>query len=232
LKEGFYVAFVSKPAKKKSGTLLREKAYHAIKKAILEEKFKPGEILSEKLLIEFLRMSKTPIKSALDRLEAEGFVVISPKQGVLVKELSITKVNDIFQLRMALETFICELISGKLQPDQQKRIEQNLEEQENCEVRRDPIGFTQADAEFHLLLCEFSGNEEIYKVMKNYQDHLYRFALQITRRVENRMREALQDHRAIYKYLLEGKADEAQQLIKSHLIYGQSMLSTRIIPMH
>jgi DNA-binding GntR family transcriptional regulator len=219
------VVFTDRSGKSQTGTLLREKAYHAIKKAILDEEFKPGQILSEKLLIEFLGMSKTPIKSALDRLETEGFVVISPKQGILVKELSITKVNDIFQLRMVLEMFVCQLIAGKLKADQRQRMERNIEEQEECAANKDEIGFTKADSDFHVLLCEFSGNEEIYQVMNNYQAHLYRFALNIIRRVENRMQVALQDHRAIYNALLNGHVAEAQQVIKSHLIYGQNVLS-------
>lgn len=207
------------------GKLLREKAYHAIKQAILDEQFKPNQLLSEKLLIEYLGMSKTPIKSALDRLEAEGFVHISPKQGILIKELSITKVNDIFQLRIALETFVCQLIAGKLQEDQQRRMEQNFEEQERCARNKDLIGFTKADSDYHMLLCEFAGNEEIYQVMQNYQAHLYRFALHVLQRVDNRVQESLQDHRAIYGALLAGNADEAQLLVRNHLIFGQNTLS-------
>lgn len=208
-----------------TGTLLRERAYTAIKKAILGEKFKPGQLLSEKVLIDFLGMSKTPIKSALERLEAEGFVFVSPKQGILVKELSSTKVNDIFQLRVALESFVCQLLAGRLNKEQEQRVETNLAEQETFMRIRDEEGFTKADSDFHLLLCEFSGNAEIYQVMHNYQAHLYRFALNVIRRVENRMEVSLQDHHAIYEALLQGNGEEAQRLMKSHLLYGQNVLS-------
>lgn len=209
----------------KKRTLLRDQAYSAIKEAILNEEFKPGELLSEKVLIDYLGMSKTPIKSALDRLEAEGFVYVSPKQGILVLELSSTKVHDIFQLRIALEQFVCQQLAGKLSKEQQRRLEENLAKQEQLMKIRDEKNFTHADADFHLLLCEFSGNEEIYKVMNNYQAHLYRFALHVTRRVENRMEVARQDHEAIYRALVQGDAEEAQRLIKAHLLYGQNVLA-------
>ena len=151
---------------KKVVKLLKDKAYQEIKHAIITERFKPGRFLSEKVLIEFLNMSKTPIKAALERLESEGFVYVSPKQGILVNELSITKVNDIFQLRLALEQFVCPLLSGKLKPEQCLRFETNLALQEICANDKDEQGFTEADAQFHLLLCEFSGNEEIYTITK------------------------------------------------------------------
>ena len=209
-----------------SSPLLKEKAYQEIREAILNETFKPGEFLSEKRLIDWLGMSKTPIKSALDRLEAEGFVAVSPKQGILVKELSLTKASDIFDLRIALEVFVCELIAGNLKPDHRLEIERNMEEQRRCADIGDEVGFTLADAEFHLLLCKFSGNEEIYQLMLNYQALLYRLALRVLQRVPNRMDVSFRDHVEIWKALVEGNAAQSSARIREHLIFGKSTLTS------
>lgn len=211
---------VQKPAE-----LMKERAYRQIHEAILNELFPPGAFLSERKLIDFLGMSKTPIKSALDRLEAEGFVQVSPKQGILVKDLAIDKVRDIFELRMVLELYICEQLAGRLKSQEAALLEQNLELQKRTADEEDETGFTRADSEFHLLLSRLSGNAEIHAVMTMYQAHLYRFALRIIRRVPNRMQAAYQDHLDIYRALAGGDADQCRRLIQEHLAFGKGVLT-------
>jgi len=208
----------------KPALLLKEKAYREIHKAILHEIFRPGEFLSERRLIEYLGMSKTPIKSALDRLEAEGFVQVWPKQGIVVKELSYDRIRDIFELRLALELFVCELVSGKLRPEQALEFERNLELQYKTAEAGDEAGFTQADSDFHILLSRCSGNAEIHSVMKMYQDHLFRSALKVLKRVPNRMQAAYRDHLAIYEALGAGETERARQLMRDHLNFGKGIL--------
>lgn len=209
----------------KPAELLKEKAYRLIHEAILNETFQPGQFLSERRLIDFLGMSKTPIKSALDRLEAEGFVQVSPKQGIIVKELSHDKVRDIFELRTALELFICEQIAGRLKPDEIGQLERNLEEQKRAAEEGDETGFTRADSDFHLLLSRFSGNAEVHAVMTMYQAHLYRFALRVIRRVPNRMGSSYEDHRNIVSALIGGDLALSQRLVREHLAFGKNVLT-------
>jgi DNA-binding GntR family transcriptional regulator len=206
--------------------LLKEKAYRLIHEAILNETFEPGQFLSESKLIDFLGMSKTPIKSALDRLEAEGFVQVSPKQGIIVKELSHDKVRDIFELRVALELYVCDQVAGRLKKSDIDMLERNLAEQKQMADEGNEPGFTKADSDFHLLLSRFSGNAEIHSVMTMYQAHLYRFALRVIRRVPNRMSAAYEDHREIARSLIEGDIETCKRLIQEHLAFGKGILTT------
>ncbi|MFD2329933.1 GntR family transcriptional regulator [Cohnella sp. GCM10020058] len=211
---------VQKPAE-----LMKERAYRKIHEAILNETFHPGAFLSERRLIEFLGMSKTPIKSALDRLESEGFVQVSPKQGILVKDLAIDKVRDIFELRMVLELHICGQLAGRLKPHEADLLEHNLARQKQTADEEDEPGFTRSDSEFHLLLSRFSGNAEIHAVMTMYQAHLYRFALRIIRRVPNRMQAAYRDHLDIFRALADGDEEKCRRLIREHLAFGKGVLT-------
>jgi DNA-binding GntR family transcriptional regulator len=205
---------------KQTQLLLKDKAYQEIKQLILDEIYKPGQFLSEKLLIEELGMSKTPIKSALDRLETEGFISVWPKQGILVREMSVTMIKDIYELRMALELFVCKQLSGRLAPSDMERIEVNLRLQESYVEQNDEQNFTKTDAEFHLLLAELSANEEIHQIMLHYNAHLYRFALKIMRRVGGRMDSSLKDHQEIYLAMKEGRTDELLNQMEKHLVFG------------
>ncbi|MFS0727533.1 GntR family transcriptional regulator [Paenibacillus sp. 1P07SE] len=205
--------------------LLKDKAYRSIKQGILQETFQAGQFLSEKQLIDHLAMSKTPIKSALDRLEAEGFVQVSPKQGILVKELSYEKVKHLFDLRLALELFVAEQVAGRLSPLYCEKLELNLADQRRFMKEQDNERFTVSDAEFHMLLCEATGNKEIISVMENNQSHLYRFALRVIRRLPERKEQAYRDHVNILAAAKANQPEEMKQLIRDHLQYAKTFLT-------
>ena len=66
-------------------SFLKERAYDDIKKRLLSDAYPPGTFLSERQLALSLGMSKTPVKAALERLESEGFITVSPQQGIVVR---------------------------------------------------------------------------------------------------------------------------------------------------
>lgn len=202
--------------RKQQVPLLKDQAYEIIKEHILYERFEPGRFLSERELIELLQMSKTPIKSALTRLETEGFVTVSSKQGIIVNDLSIDRIADIYNLRVALETYICAQVTGKLTDSQCQRIEQNLAETQEKVDQLDIKGFTMADHAFHLLICECSGNQEIYRVLLNYQDHLKRITIRHLKKDPQRMKPFTSEHMEIYESLKNGDL-RCVELIAKHL---------------
>ncbi|MFC5652503.1 GntR family transcriptional regulator [Paenibacillus solisilvae] len=196
--------------------LLKDIAYDQIKERILDERFVPGRFLSERELIEILQMSKTPIKSALTRLESEGFVTVSSKQGIIINDLALNRIVDIYDLRTALETFNIQTILGRLNEEQSNLLLANLQESEKIVKRLDIKAFCKADHEFHLLLCRFAGNQEIYRVLLNYQDHLIRITLRHLRKDPQRMEGFWQDHIEIYELLKQGKAESIERM-QDHL---------------
>jgi len=185
-------------------SLLKDIAYKKIKELILNDYFETGKLLSERELIDILTMSKTPIKSALVRLETERFVTISSKQGIYVNDLSIQRIIDIYDLRTALETFNCRQLVGKLTEDQSIRLQQNLSETEEVVEKLDVREFTELDHSFHLLISEFVNNLEIHRILLNYHDHLQRITFKHLRKDPNRMRVFWQEHVEIYNYIKNG----------------------------
>src|SRR5690349_3749693 len=109
---------------------MKDIAYDNIKQLILAETFEPGAFLSERQLAARLKMSKTPIKSALERLESEGFLGISPQQGIVVQDLTLEEIADHFEVREALETYVARRLAGTLTVEQISRIRTNLAAQQ------------------------------------------------------------------------------------------------------
>ena len=67
-------------------------------------------------------MSKTPVHVALERLEAEGFVSVSPQQGIVVRDMSIQDIVEHYEMRQAIEAFVVSKLAGKLGPEQLSRL--------------------------------------------------------------------------------------------------------------
>lgn len=203
--------------------LLKDVAYDQIKERILDERFEPGRFLSERELIELLEMSKTPIKSALTRLEAEGFVTVFSKQGIIINDLSVNRIVDIYDLRTALETFNLQSLIGRLNEEQSGLLLENLRKTEEIVRRLDVKDFAKADHEFHLLICKFTDNGEIYRVLLNYQDHLLRITLRHLRKDPNRMESFWKEHVEIYEMLKRGDSACIDKM-RDHLQHSKNKL--------
>lgn len=199
-----------------SNVLLKDIAYEKIKEGIIHERYKPGFFLSEKELIEELNMSKTPIKSAIVRLESEGFVAVSSKRGIIINDLSIDRINDIYNLRIALETFNCEQIYNKITASELASIEDNLNEMDKIVHDLNVSEFARVDHEFHRIISKIEGNEEIQRILLNYEDHLFRITLKHLNRDPIRMRRFYEDHILIFSKLKSHDA-ECANIMKKHL---------------
>src|SRR5262249_491897 len=94
--------------------LMKDRAYDAIKRGILGTGFPPGSFLAERQLAEWLGMSKTPVKAALERLELEGFITVSPQQGIVVRDVAVREIADQYEIRVALEAYVLRATAGRL----------------------------------------------------------------------------------------------------------------------
>lgn len=212
-----------KETSKKDTPLLKDIAYSKIKEHIVEEFFEPGSFLSERELIELLDMSKTPIKSALTKLEAEGFLTVSNKQGILIHDLSLERIINIYDLRTALETYNCKILCGKLSEGQIVELERNLEDTRQAVQELNAKKFTAVDHEFHLLLCLFTDNMEIYRILQNYNDHLKRITFKHLKKDPERMKQFFKEHVEIFHHLKEGD-EKSIALMNDHLQLSKQKL--------
>ncbi len=198
---------------------LREQAYQRLKQLILDEALPPNTFLSERGLAEELGMSKTPIRLALARLESEGFVRVSPQQGIVVLALSFEEVLEHIDYRLALERFVVGQLAGRLSPAQVQALEAELVQQQQILEREKPSQpeFIQADMAFHRRLAELLGNRQILQALERQQDMLYRIASRVYHKHPQRRAGSLAEHRQLVAYLAAGQQAEASALIERHI---------------
>jgi len=204
---------------------LKEKAYLQLKKLIREGKFQTGDMLTERHLVELLQMSRTPIRAALERLEAEGLVQYTPNKGIQLLEISLQRAADIYDFRMAIETYIARRLSACILTNEQiGMVQANLDEQKFHVQKDDYESFTRADLEFHLLLARFYENQEMIHAIDRLQNQLFRIAMNVLRKDRNRIQVSYQDHVAIFEHVRKGDAAGAEEAMMRHLEYGKRIL--------
>jgi DNA-binding GntR family transcriptional regulator len=201
--------------------LLADRAYDALKRSLQAGEYPPGSFLSERQLAGRLRMSKTPIKSALVRLELEGFVKISPQQGIVVREPSVQEILDIFDLREALECFVARRVAGKLTADHVARLRRNLKDMDDAVRSQNVQEATRLDTEFHAALCDCLGNREISQTIWRMREKLHHLIFGRLTRNPARIRSSAQEHAGVAKAVIEGNGDRAAELLREHLVYGR-----------
>jgi DNA-binding GntR family transcriptional regulator len=203
---------------------LANRAYDDLKILFQNGTYSPGDFLTEGELARRLKMSKTPVRTALTRLEMDGFVTVSPQQGIVVREPSIHEIIDLFDIRVALETFVVRKLAGNLTPEQTTRLRVNLDAQARAVKDRDPATCTTADTEFHLLLCEFLGNREITQTMERLREKLHRIILGIQHKNPERMMDGWREHESIAEAVNQGRGEQAAQRVVQHLEWGKKFL--------
>lgn len=206
---------------------LKQRAYVELKNRILRGGLPPGMLLSERQLARSLKMSRTPVHAALERLEGDGLVMVAAQQGIVVRSISPQEIADHFELREAIESFVVLRLAGRLTPEQADTLKRNLQEHRQAVRQGDIAEHIRIDAEFHLLLCEFRGNAEITRAMGQIRDKIHRVMSHISTRSPGRMLGALHEHETIAEALLDGDGAAAAQRMATHLRSGLQSIYQR-----
>jgi len=196
---------------------LNDMAYETIKSGILEGKLISGEIYSELDLAESFGISRTPVREAFLRLAAENLIIFHPRKGISVNYFSKEDIENLFELRLAIEDAAANKIVGNLSQDQVQYIQDTIKQQQACIKEYDENLFLEFDREFHLFFVEISGNRFMVQTYNNIRDYITIPAREALRK-KGRAEEVLSEHKAIVEALSGGDAERTREAIKIHLI--------------
>lgn len=199
---------------------LRDVVFETLRKAILEGVFPSGERLMEEDLAEELGVSRTPVREAIRRLEQEGFVVIIPRKGAYVSEISFKDVHEVFEIRAALEALACGLAAERATPDEIEQMEQLLLK-ESAYLNNEDLSLTvEADVGLHELFYAASRNERLINALMNLKDQIYRLR-STSMGQPGRKKKSLEEHKAIVEAIGQRNVYLAQKLGQEHIEYAE-----------
>lgn len=175
-----------------------ERAYATLHSDIINWRLTPGTVLGEVELSERLGVSRTPIREALAKLTGEGLTEPQSGRGMVVSEISLDHLDELFELRSALECRAAELAAQRCDPDIFKRLHQQLANAGELITAQDP-----ARTDYYHLAGELDsavdaavGNHYLNQALKNLRVHLVRVR-RLGKDNPARLRDAAREHAAI-----------------------------------
>jgi DNA-binding GntR family transcriptional regulator len=154
---------------------LRDAAYEAIKYRIITCAFKPGESVNELQLSALLKIGRTPVHQALDRLMVEDMVEVIPRKGVIVKPVIMQDVMQMIDVRMVNETYCARLAAAHANDTHIKAMAAMLREARSAIAKHDIHAMMTLDGAFHRELAAASGNVELAEILRRLNERSLRF---------------------------------------------------------
>lgn len=195
---------------------LRDVVFNTLRQAILRGELKPGERLMEIQLANKLGVSRTPVREALHKLELEGLVLTVPRKGAEVADITEKSVQDVLEVRRALEALAIQLACDKMTDEQIKDLEQAAQTFKDCLDSEDVTKIAEADVAFHDIIHLATDNQRLIQLLNNLREQMYRF------RVEHLKKKTYHpqlqtEHRQMIEYIKSRRKDEATRVAKQHV---------------
>ncbi|GHJ16787.1 GntR family transcriptional regulator [Micromonospora sp. AKA38] len=154
-----------------TGLSAAERAYRHLKRAVLEQIYPGGQLVSEGEIAEATGVSRTPVREALLRLESEGLVKLYPKRGALIRPVSARETADVIEARRLVELHAAERVWPR-RAALRGELADRLDEMRRAHAAGDLTALMAADRAFHAAVVEAAGNEilaELYHRLRDRQ---------------------------------------------------------------
>jgi DNA-binding GntR family transcriptional regulator len=195
---------------------LSERAYAEIRRAILSLELKPGEFVSIGDLAQKLQVSRTPVRDALLVLEREGLVRLVPHKGAYISEISARDVEEIFELRILLESYAARLAAPLINMSELETLERVLNESRQAIDEKRYLEASDKGRLIHDMLVQKAGNSRLISLLSDLDTHYTRFR-HFSALIPGRLEQSHQQHLRILAALRVGNAEQVGRAMADHL---------------
>ena len=198
----------------------KDRALDYVKRQVLTGAFPGGELISEGEVASALGMSRTPVREAFLRLEAEGLLRLYPQRGALVVPVSSEEARAVIEARLVLEQFAAGKVVGRgpaVRAAVFERLSVELERQRDAAAKSDWQEFLEADRAFHKITLDESGNRILSDFYSTLRDRQMRMIGESVARDRQRMTSIMDEHQGIAEALRDGDLQRANQDVQNHL---------------
>ncbi|OBH87146.1 GntR family transcriptional regulator [Mycobacterium sp. E2989] len=198
----------------------KDRALDYVKTRVLTGAFPGGELISEGDVATALGMSRTPVREAFLRLEAEGLLRLYPQRGALVVPVSPDEVRSVMEARLVLEQFAATKVVGRGPATCAavfEKMSAELRRQREAVDRSDWPEFLDADRAFHAITLTESRNTILSGFYASLRDRQMRMIGESALRDPDRVAAILDEHREIAEALRDGDGQRALRAVQTHL---------------
>jgi DNA-binding GntR family transcriptional regulator len=192
-----------------------EEAYARILERIVSLEMAPGSVVNEARLREELKIGRTPIREALQRLARENLVRSIPHRGTFVTDVNITDLARITEVRVVIESHAARLAAEKLAAADREAMKELLQLVHRGYVT-DQRDLMQLDQRIHRTIYRAARNPFLEATLERYFNLSLRLWYLVIDR-EVRLREAVEEHVELLQAILAGDADRAEDIMRRHV---------------
>ena len=195
---------------------LGNKIFTVLRDKILNEEYTQGQKLNEVALSKELNISRTPIREALKQLELEGLVKSIPNKGVYVLGFSHRDIDDMLEIRYALEGLAIQLAIERINDEELEKIKEVYDLMEFYAEKGDQEKFNEINIAFHEAIYRCTQSKYFEQLLTdiNYYIHV---TSRHSIRQPDRLISAAQEHREIMRQFLARDKDLAKEKIQNHI---------------
>lgn len=196
--------------------LVSEGAYQSLRRLILRGEFAPGEHLRGARLSEMLGVSRTPVRTALVRLEAEGLVEAGTGQGARVRQITASEVEQASDVGGGLESVLVYRLAESATPDQLRDLSAAIVEMEQAAESADRDRWVEADERFHALLTTYGGNPLLAQMLERVETIIGQLRYFVLHTDPEGMKMSAYEHRVVFDAIAARDGERARQLHQAH----------------
>lgn len=202
---------------------LREVVCETLREAIRDGILEPGERLMEIQIAEELGVSRTPVREAIRKLELEGYVVMLPRRGTYVANLSIKDINEVYEIRASIDALAAGLAAERITDDELEQMERMLVATVEAFEKGNMDRVVEYDTKFHDVLYCASRNDRLVGIINNLREQLTRFR-SISMAYPGRMKKTMEEHGRMVEAIAQRDVELAQQLARQHMENSEQAL--------
>lgn len=197
---------------------LRDVVFNTLRQAILTGELKPGERLMEIHLAERLGVSRTPIREAIRKLELEGLVTMVPRRGAEVAQITEKSMNDVLEVRRAVDALCVELACERISQDELASLEKACDHfAETVRAKeKDVKKIAQADVALHDIIVQATGNQRLIQLVNTLSEQMYRYRFEYLKDFSQHEK-LIEEHRIIYEAIVKKDRETACEAAKTHI---------------
>jgi GntR family transcriptional regulator, rspAB operon transcriptional repressor len=198
------------------GRSVPRQVYEVLREKILTVQLEPGKSINERWLADWLGVSRTPIREAINRLSAHGLIAIVPNVGTSVSLINVGRVKEFCLIRRSLESLIVRHAAERFDAASALSLGALVDQQIATLEKPDLIENIVVDTQFHRAVAEISGLTATWVILQHAMDEILRVR-HLSVRLPRPLREPIDEHQAILDALRSKDADLCERAMKAHL---------------
>lgn len=195
---------------------LRDVVFNTLRQAILKGELRPGERLMEIQLAQRLGVSRTPVREAIRKLELEGLVLMVPRKGAEVAEITVKDLEDVLEVRAALEELAAKIACDHITDEQLQELKRAAGDFKKVLDTDDLTSCVQADMRFHEIIYNATDNARLLQILNNLREQMYRYRMEYLKDREM-YPVLLREHETIREALGARDREKAGAAIRDHI---------------